>query len=157
MTHWIKRGVWGALAGALVLGGLVGCGHHSHAHGGWGMSEERAAEVREKIVDKVGRKLDLTDTQKAKLGVLADRLKEQRQALMAQGSDPRAEWQSLVAGSQFDRAKAQRLVQEKTAAVQTKSPEVIQALGDFYDSLNPEQQAKVREFMQHRRSGWFRG
>lgn len=156
MTQWIKRGIWGALAGTLVLGGLVGCGHQGHAQG-WGMSDERVAEIREKMVDKVGRKLDLNEAQKAKLGVLADRLKEQRQALMTPGSDPRAEWQSLVAGSQFDRAKAQRLVQEKTAAVQTKSPEVIQALGDFYDSLNPEQQTKVREFMQHRRGGWFRG
>ena len=40
--------------------------------------------------------------------------------------------QSLVAGDKFDRSKAQALVAEKTAAVGTKSPEVIAALGDFY-------------------------
>ena len=33
---------------------------------------------------------------------------------------------------------------------------VVAALGDFYDSLNPAQQQKVREFMQHR-GGWRRG
>ena len=33
---------------------------------------------------------------------------------------------------------------------------VVAALGDFYDSLNPAQQQKVREFLQKRR-GWHRG
>jgi hypothetical protein len=33
---------------------------------------------------------------------------------------------------------------------------VINALADFYDSLNPTQQAEVREMMQKRR-GWGRG
>jgi Spy/CpxP family protein refolding chaperone len=63
--------------------------------------------------------------------------------------------QALVAGEKFDRARAQALVSEKTAAVNAKSPEVIAALGDFYDSLNPTQQAKVREFMQHRNGRWW--
>ena len=64
--------------------------------------------------------------------------------------------QSLVAGAQFDRAKAQALVQQKTDALRSGSPEVIAALGDFYDSLNPAQQQKVRDFMSHR-GGWRRG
>ena len=63
---------------------------------------------------------------------------------------------SLVAGATFDRAKAQALVQQKTDAVRTGSPEVIAAMGDFYDSLNPAQQQQVRDFMQKRR-GWRRG
>ena len=44
---------------------------------------------------------------------------------------------------------------QKTAALNAKSPEVIAAAGDFYDSLNPTQQQKVRDFMQ-RRHGWWR-
>jgi hypothetical protein len=48
-------------------------------------------------------------------------------------------------------------VGEKMAAVNAKSPEVIAALGDFYDSLAPAQQAKVRDFMEHRGGrGWWR-
>ena len=31
---------------------------------------------------------------------------------------------------------------------------VVQAMADFYDSLNPDQQQKVRELMQ-RRKGWM--
>ena len=71
-------------------------------------------------------------------------------------TDPRAEVQALVTGAKFDRERAQTLVTSKTAAVTTKSPEVITAMADFYDSLNAAQQQKVRDFMQ-RRGGWHRG
>ena len=59
-----------------------------------------------------------------------------------------------MAGEKFDRARALNLIDEKTRVVQVSSPEVITALADFYDSLNPTQQAEVRERMQ-KRKGWF--
>ena len=71
--------------------------------------------------------------------------------------DPRSQLKSLIAGDKFDRAKAEALVQQKTEAVRAGSPEIIAALGDFYDSLNAEQQQKVRDFMERRRHGWGRG
>ena len=61
---------------------------------------------------------------------------------------PRAEMQALIKGEKFDRAGAQALVDQKANALRTASPEVITAMGDFYDSLKPEQQAKVRAFME---------
>ena len=64
--------------------------------------------------------------------------------------------EALVAGDKFDRARAQALVTEKAGAITSKSPEVIAAAGDFFDSLTPAQQAKVRDFMQHR-GMWKRG
>ena len=39
------------------------------------------------------------------------------------------------------------MVEAKTRALQDKSPAVISAAGDFFDSLKPEQQQKVRDFM----------
>jgi len=59
-----------------------------------------------------------------------------------------------VAGEKFDRARALGLLDEKTRAVQANSPEVITALADFYDSLNPAQQTEVRERLA-KRKGWF--
>ena len=156
MKTWIKRSLI-ALAGAgIVLGSLTACGHRMH-HGGWraDATPEQAAEWRGKMVDRVASKLDLNAEQKAKLTVLAEKMQAQRQALRG-GTDPRADVQSLVAGASFDRARAQALVQQKTDAVRAGSPEVIGALGDFYDSLNPAQQQQVRDFMQKRR-GWRRG
>ena len=153
MRPWIKRTLFGLFGASLVLG-VAACGHRHD--GGWQASAEDQAKFRGKMIERVSGKLDLDAAQKAKLGVLADKLQEQRVAL-ASGSNPRAEVQALVAGEKFDRTKAQALVAGKTAAVNNKSPEVIAAMGDFYDSLKPEQQTRVREFMQKRHGWWHRG
>ena len=156
MKPWIKRSLFGLFGASIAVGGLTACGHHRHDGTAWQqMSPEDQTRVRNRMIDKVASRLDLNQEQKQHLGVLADKLREQRQAVMAQGADPRAQLQGLVSGEKFDRAKAQALVSEKTAAVNGKSPEVIAALGDFYDSLNPAQQATVREFMQRRRGHWW--
>ena len=118
------------------------------------MSPEQAAQMREKMIDRLAGKLDLNADQKQRLGVLGDKLHAQRVALMGQGGDPRAEMRALVAGDKFDAARAQALINEKTTAVQAGSPEVIAALADFYNSLNPAQQQKVRDFMDRRHSRW---
>ena len=155
MKPWITRTFFGLAGATILLGGLTACGHRMHH--GWGSdaTPEQAAEWRGKMVERVASKLDLNAEQKTKLTVLGEKLHAQRQALRGQG-DPRADVKSLIAGEKFDRAKAQALVQQKTEMVRTGSPEVITALGDFYDSLTPEQQQKVREFMERRR-GWGRG
>ncbi len=158
MKPWIKRSLFGLFGLSVALGGLTACGHR-HGGPGWQMSAEEQGRFREKMIDRVANRLDLNADQKQRLGVVADKLREQRQAVMGQGGEPRAQLQALVAGEKFDRSRAQALVSEKTAAVNGKSPELIAAFGDFYDSLNPTQQSKVREFMQHRRDGrwWHRG
>lgn len=73
---------------------------------------------------------------------------------MGSGTDARSDIQALVAGTQFDRTKAQALVEEKTTALRSPSPQVITAATNFFDALNPAQQ-QVRDFMQHR-GGWLR-
>jgi Spy/CpxP family protein refolding chaperone len=154
MKSWIKRSLAGLFGAAVVVGSLSACGHRPH-DGGWNASAEQMAERRAKMVARVADKLDLDAAQKAKLEVLAGKLSEQRSALMA-GAHPREQAQALVAGEKFDRAGAQALVDQKTDALKAKAPEVVTALGDFYDSLTPTQQQKVRDFMQ-RRGGWRRG
>ena len=155
MKTWIKRTLIGLTGAVIALGGVAACGHRMHHGMGGHATPEQQAEWRGKMVERVSAKLDLNADQKAKLAVLSEKMQAQRQALRG-SADPRAEMQSLVAGAQFDRAKAQALVQQKTDALRSGSPEVIAALGDFYDSLNPAQQQKVREFMSHR-GGWRRG
>ena len=96
----------------------------------------------------------LNEDQKKRLDALAGKLHEQRLALRG-ATDPRADVRALIAGDKFDRDKARTLVGDKVAAVNTKSPEVIAAFGDFFDSLSPAQQAKVRGFLERRRHGWW--
>ena len=153
MKPWLKRTLIGVFGATVLFGGLAACSHHNHGSGWQGMSDEDAAKYKARMVDKIGSKLELDDAQKAKLGLVADQLRATRQALTA-GADPRSEVQSLVAGNTFDRARAQAFVNGKTQVIQAKSPELIAALGDFYDSLRPDQQQKVRDFMSRGGHGW---
>jgi Spy/CpxP family protein refolding chaperone len=155
MKRWIKRSLFGLVGASVALGGLTACARH-HDGAPWSASAEDSAKFRAKAIERVSSKLDLDAAQKAKLEVLADRLQAQR-AAMRGTTDPRAEVKALVAGEKFDRARAQAFVNAKASAVSTGSPEVIAALGDFYDSLNATQQQKVRDFMERGRRWGHRG
>ncbi|WP_066272173.1 Spy/CpxP family protein refolding chaperone [Hydrogenophaga palleronii] len=155
MKHWIKRSLMAFTGASIAVGGLAACGtrHHDRAP----MSAEKIAEVRGKVVNRITSKLDLNAEQQQKLNLLADKVQAQRTALMGQTTDPRGDVRALVAGEKFDRARALSLLDEKTRVVQVSTPEVINAFADFYDSLNPTQQAELRERLQKRRGWWSRG
>lgn len=143
MKPWIRRSLFGLL-GATALFGALGA-WAAHSHGCW---HGDRAEMRAHMVDIASRRLDLDAAQKARLDALATLVQAQRQALLADPAHPRAELQALISGASFDRGQAATLLQNKLGAVQQKSPELINAFGDFYDSLRPEQQAKLREALE---------
>ena len=154
MKPWIKRTLFGMLGASLLVGSLSACSSgHGWRHGQ--MDEQNITEMRGKMLERVGSKLALDTAQKQKLEKLADTLQVQRKAFMGDAARPREALKALVASDKFDRAAAQTLVDAKVRAVQAGSPEVIAAMGDFYDSLKPEQQSQVREMMTKRR-GWMR-
>ena len=153
MKAWIKRTFIGLFGASLLFGGIAACSHRHHGDGNWQISEEDSAKFKTKMVERVGKELELDAAQKERLGALADALRAQRIALVGTTTDPRAEAQALVTGPTFDSARAQSVIDAKTAALQSKSPEVIAALAAFYDGLNPVQQQKVRDFM-GKRHGW---
>ena len=149
MRSWIRRSLFGVAGLALVAAGVGGCASQRDWHG-------NSTEFRAKMVERVGDKLELDAAQKQKLAVLAEKLQAQREALRA-GNDPRAQFRQLFAGDKLDQAGAARLIDEKTAAVKSGSPEVIAAAADFFDNLRPDQQQKVRDFMDRRGRGhWGR-
>lgn len=152
MKTWIKRTLIGLAATTVMLGGLTACGSRGDHARGW--SDERITELRGKAIERIGSKLDLSAEQKAKLGVLADEMIASRKAFRG-NSDPRVDVQALIAGDKFDRAKAQALLDQKSQVVQGNGPKLLSAFGDFYDSLNPEQQKQVRERLEKRHHGWW--
>jgi len=152
MRPWLKRTFIGLFGASVLFGGLSACSHRHAA--GTTLSEEEAAKFRERLVDRVGDELKLDAAQRQRLTVLAEKLREQRLALMAGTADPRVEVQNLVKDASFDRWRAQELVDAKLAAVRDKSPQVIAAAADFYDGLRPEQQQQVRDFMARRGGRW---
>ncbi|MDD5335162.1 MAG: Spy/CpxP family protein refolding chaperone [Rhodoferax sp.] len=156
MKRWIKRTVFAVCGLSVMVAGLSACGHRNHEFGA-NLSAEEYTLKRNKVVDRVAGKLDLNEDQKKRLSTLGDKLYAQRSALIGQTKDPRSEMKALVAGDKFDRARAQALVTDKTTVLQSRSPEVIAALADFYDSLNATQQQKVRDYLEHRHGWWHRG
>ena len=152
MKPWIKRTLIGLTATTVVLGGLTACGSRGDHARGW--SDERITEVRGKAIEKISDRLDLNADQKAKLAVLADQMIAARKALRG-NTDPRTDLQALVAGDKFDRSKAQQLLDQKLQAAQGNGPQMLAAFGDFYDSLNSEQQQQVREKLERRGHGWW--
>ncbi len=157
MKKWIKRSLMAVLGATVVAGGIAACSSHrmSSHWGGGDMSATDRGEWRERMVERAGSKLDLDAAQKLKLSALAQTLAEQRKTVMGETTDPRAEVRALIAGERFDRDRAQALVNDKTAALREASPAVIGATGDFFDSLNAEQQQKLRELLA--RGGRHRG
>ena len=155
MRPWIKRALFGLFGATVALGGLTACGHRYGHERFSSMSAEEQAEFRKRATDRVAKRLELNEEQRKRLDALAGKLHEQRAALRG-ATDPRAEVRALIAADKFDREKARSIVGEKVAAVNAKSPEVIAAFGDFFDSLSPTQQAQVRDFLERRRHGWWR-
>jgi Spy/CpxP family protein refolding chaperone len=123
---------------------------------GAGMTPEQSPERRDWIVNRAADKLGLNAEQKPLLAALIDQIAAQRQAMVGSIADPRAEMRSWFAGTSFDAERAQSLINDKASALQNQSPAVVAALAAFYDSLNPAQQQRVRDFMDGGRRGWFR-
>lgn len=157
MKRFIKKTLLGLFGGALIVGSLGACSQRGP--GGWHDGAGLSPESRAHMVEKIGARLDLDATQKQKLAVLADKLQAQHAALRGTGGagDPGAAFRGLFAGDKLDQAGAKKLIDEKTAAVQAGSPEVIAAAADFFDNLRPEQQQKVRDFMERGHRWGYRG
>jgi len=151
MKTWIKRSLIGLLGAGILVGGISACSDRHERHG---MGAEVESRYQARFIERVNDELKLSEAQKQRLSVLAERVREQRRALIGTTTDPRADLQALVAGGQFDRARALAIIEEKTSALRGKSPEVIAATADFFDSLKPEQQQKLRDHL-GRRHGWF--
>ena len=154
MKTWLKRTLYGLFGATLIVGGISACSHRHHGTGMAQWSAEDAAKWRERVIERASKELQLDVAQKQRLGALFDTMREQRNAFVGSTTNPRAELLALVSTEHFDKARAQALIDEKTNAIRAKSPETIRAMAGFYDSLNPEQQQKLRDFMSKGRHGW---
>jgi len=134
------------VSSVLVIGAgmLAACGYHHKT------PEERA----EWIVKKVSDELDLNDMQKEKLDVVKTEMMKLRKEFNGDRASTRKQVLALVSQPTLDRDALMNMINVRTQAVSNDAPQIVAAFGDFYDSLNPEQQAKVREHiekgMEHR-------
>lgn len=143
MKTWLKRTLVGAAVTSALLGSLAAYSQGAGFHHG-PPTPEQIAKHEAAALAHIGKKLNLDATQAAKLKALFD-LGIADHTPAAAGTDPHAAAKALLAGNTFDRAGAQQLLNQHIAKMQTNGPAIINATGDFYDSLNATQQQEVRD------------
>ncbi|MGH6645765.1 Spy/CpxP family protein refolding chaperone [Aquabacterium sp.] len=122
--------------------------HHHHRH------EDGASSFADHLAGKLSHRLDLNGEQQAKLETLLSAVQQQRQALRREALFE--DITGLLAGSTLDRAATRQLVDERLATAQAAVPALVDALADFYDTLDAEQQQALRFVMRLRRRGFGR-
>lgn len=129
------------VVGTLVLvGAFSACRHHHDP-------EERAQWMQ----NKVTKKLELNDTQQLQLKQVSDEMMDARQSMKQQFGDSREQLLGLFEQPTLDQAQILNLLQSHTQAFNERAPGIVAAVGEFYDGLNPDQQAEIREFMHEHR------
>ena len=125
------------LAGsAVIVGTLAACGHHRYHD-----PEKRGEWIVEKVTDE----LELNESQQAKLETVRKEILTVRKDMHADRKNVREEILVMLDQPQLDRQKVLSMVEQKTVSINQHAPQVVNALGDFYDSLSDEQREELRE------------
>ena len=112
------------------------------------------------MTERVGRKLDLNDSQQDRLEALVETV----QGLRSERQDPRVVLQGhlteLLSEPSLDRDRAVAMIDERYQAMSDSKRTLVDAFADFSDSLQPDQRTRLVELigsrMPHRRGppGW---
>ncbi len=125
-------------------------GHHPFGHhfGGHHHHDGDRGAFFDHIVGRAARKLDLTAAQQELLAALLRQVQAQRASMKSALPDLKG----LLAGESFDRTAATQMLDARLDAVRAAGPSVINAAGDFFDSLDAEQKQALRFLMRTRQS-----
>lgn len=128
-----------------VTGGVFAFGSHHY------FSNLSMQEKAEMISDRIDRKLDLNDVQKANL----DELTLHVAGLMQQVKDNRQSREDILNGMLSDQPVDQSLIlqaiNDKTTMINENAPQVVARLAGFVDSLNAEQKAEIKQMIEKRK------
>ncbi len=128
--------------GVLMTLGLVACNHGMH----YGTAEERG----EWMVQKVTSELDLNQTQQVNLEAVKDEFLDMRKSMRNDREQTRGDLLAMLKQPTLDRDKANAIVAQYVEKVNIRSPAIVDAIGDFYDSLDDEQRAELSGFIEHK-------
>ena len=148
-----RRGGARGLLVALAAAGAVAAGGLALADRG-----ERG-DRSERIVERVGDRLELDDAQGEALRALIDTVGGLRETLRGDGVGD--ELRALVAGPTLDQAGALAMVESRADALRASAPDVVAAAAAFYDGLDESQRAEVDGLLERvgdgrRGRGWHR-
>ena len=131
-----KRTIIYLTGAALLTTSIVACNR--------GTPEERG----ERIVQKVTKKLELTDTQQTRLSEVKNEFLEMRKTMQSNREQTQTDIQAMLKQPTLDRNKANSIVNQHIETIHSRSPVIIDAIGNFYDSLDDAQRAELREFIE---------
>lgn len=121
---------------ALITTSIVACNR--------GTPEERG----ERMVQKVTEELELTETQQARLTDVKNEFLEIRKTMRTNREQTKTDIQTMLQQPTLDRSKANSMVNQHIETIHSRSPVIIDAIGNFYDSLDDTQRAELREFIE---------
>lgn len=137
-----KRTIILITSGVLLIGGVVAGSRIMH----YSSAEERG----EWMVEKVSKELELNTTQKAKLVEVKSEFLDVRKTMRNEHEQTRADVLAMLNQPTLDREKANTIVNQKIATINAHSLEIVDAIGDFYDSLDDSQRAELSEFIENK-------
>jgi len=141
VKHTIRNSILAILA-VVIIFGFSACGYRFYNSS----LEEKAEYFSEKITEK----LDLTTQQNEKLLVLKQQLLALAKKMRQAKQQHHDELLGVIANEHFDRNAANKMLIDKSQKITIEGPPIITAVADFYDSLDPNQQQKIRaEFAEH--------
>lgn len=121
---------------------VAACGHQSRHHG--------PGDYAVRHIEKLGKELNLNEAQTARLNAVTETLRKNRESLRSKHDETRKAALALLDQPKLDRQRALGLVQQATRDINDRAPEMIAVMGEFYDSLTPPQQQKLREELKER-------
>ncbi len=125
------------ISGFILITGMSACSHF------------RDPQARaDYVVEKISSKLDLNEAQALQLSQLKDEVMDLRQTLRNDRDAVLAEVDEIFAQSTLDQQRVNQLLQKKIDTVNSRAPQIINALAIFYDGLNVDQQNMIREEIQ---------
>lgn len=135
-----KRAIIVITSGVLLIGGVAACKHKMHS----ASAEERG----EWVVEKVSEELELNDNQRVKLVAVKDEFLDMRKTIRSDRTQRRAEVLDMLKQPTLDREKMNAIVSQKIATINARSPAIVDAIGNFFDSLDDSQRAELSEFIE---------
>lgn len=132
-----------AIVITLITAGGIAAAGIAHAYGD---PEKRA----DRMIEKITGRLDLNEFQVLKLENLKTTVLAMREDMRDTRSEAGQTVEELLSSSQFDQQKALQLLDKPMTQVKSKMPEVIAAFAEFWNSLDVEQQAEIKEKFEDR-------
>lgn len=126
-----------------VFGVLLGVGAAWAKHRGYCNHSDRVQFITQRLTHK----LDLTDEQQSGLSALADKFSELRDDAVDRKNSIRDSVIGLLSAPSLDRELAADLLEEGFKSMAERKRELIDAVAEFTDSLQPDQRAQLTELI----------